>query len=92
MVSDGDALAYRPLQGDVLRLLDDPITREDRHLRVDGEHARSLQALLVLGALPETVEFPGPGAELLFDRRSCRARASSTSTPSPTTTGPPWPT
>ena len=66
VVKQGDALAYRPQEADVLRLFRSPMTVEDRGLRVDGEQGTSHQALLCLGALPETVSFPGRGAELLF--------------------------
>jgi hypothetical protein len=62
---DGDQLSYRPLEADVLRLFDSPIHAEARGLRVDGECGDSHQATLVLGALPETVEFPGSRSELL---------------------------
>jgi hypothetical protein len=41
------------------------ITEQDRGLIVDTEHGRSYQAMLALGALPRTMQFPG-GAELLF--------------------------
>ena len=66
VVKDGDQLAYRPHEADVLRLFRSPLTVEDRGLLVQGETGESHQALLCLGALPETVSFPGRGAELLF--------------------------
>ncbi|HWT92077.1 MAG TPA: ATP-binding protein [Solirubrobacteraceae bacterium] len=66
-VMDGDALSYRPLEADMLRLVDAPIERQNRSLKVAGEHGDNLQAHVVLGALPEVVEFPGARAELLFD-------------------------
>jgi AAA-like domain len=66
VVMDGDALSYRPHEADVLRLFDAPITREDRRLRIASEQGESVQAFCVLGALPESVEFPGAQAELLF--------------------------
>ena len=66
VVKTGDQLAYRPHEADVLRLFRSPITVEDRGLHVRGESGDCHQALLCLGALPETVAFPGRGAELLF--------------------------
>jgi hypothetical protein len=57
---------YRPLETDLLRLLENPIHVEARHLRVDSERGESHQAFLALGALSETVIFPGREAELLF--------------------------
>jgi hypothetical protein len=62
---DGGA-RYRPLEADVLRLLDAPINIEPRALRIETEVGDSHQALLCLGALPEVVTFPGRRAELLF--------------------------
>jgi hypothetical protein len=57
---------FRPLEADVLRLLDDPIDHEDRLLAVRGEDADVFQAILTIGALPEVTTFPGRQAELLF--------------------------
>lgn len=57
---------FRPLEADVLRLLDDPIEHDRRSLVVRGEDGDVHQALLTLGALPEVTTFPGPRAELLF--------------------------
>jgi hypothetical protein len=65
-VLDGEAVAYRPLEADVLRLFDSPLYREDRGLRVESERGTSYQALCALGALPESATFPGEAAELLF--------------------------
>ncbi|HST38171.1 MAG TPA: ATP-binding protein [Conexibacter sp.] len=59
-------VVYRPLEADVLRLLDAPINVEPRSLRIEAEDGDSHQALLCVGALPETVTFPGRRAELLF--------------------------
>ena len=53
---------FHPLEADVLRLLDEPVEVERDHLRV-GE---GMQTALVLGALPETMTFPGRQAELMF--------------------------
>jgi len=57
---------YRPLEADVLRLLDAPIDVEPRSLRISSERGESHQAFLCVGTLPETVAFPGHRAELLF--------------------------
>lgn len=53
---------FVPFEADVLRPLDAPIEVGGDQLTV-GE---TLQAVLVVGALPETTTFPGPQAELLF--------------------------
>ena len=63
---DGAEPRFRPFETDVLRLLDAPIDVEGRCLRVEQEEGESFQACLVLGALPETLTFPGRQAELLF--------------------------
>jgi hypothetical protein len=57
---------YRPLEVDVLRLFESPINVEARALRIESEAGDSHQAFLCLGAVPETVGFPGRQAELLF--------------------------
>jgi AAA domain-containing protein len=57
---------YRPLEVDLLRLFDSPINIEPRALRIESEAGDSHQAFLCLGALPESVGFPGRRAELLF--------------------------
>jgi hypothetical protein len=62
---NGQAL-LAPLEGDVLRWLDCVVERRGRSLRIESELGVSWQAQLVLGALPETVRFPGNGAELMF--------------------------
>ncbi|MBI5105913.1 MAG: ATP-binding protein [Solirubrobacterales bacterium] len=53
---------FVPTEADVLRLLDEPMTVERDHLAV----SHGVQAVLVAGAMPETVAFPGRQAELLF--------------------------
>jgi len=53
---------YVPFEADVLRLFDEPIDVERDHIRSGA----TVQTTLVLGALPETVGFPGRQAELLF--------------------------
>ena len=62
---NGDA-ALAPLEGDVLRWAEGFIEHHPRLLRIESELGTSWQALLVLGALPENVPFPGAGAELMF--------------------------
>jgi hypothetical protein len=59
-------LAYRPLEADLLRLMDAPIDVGGRSLRVVSERGTAHQALFCLGALPEEVPFPSRQAELLF--------------------------
>jgi hypothetical protein len=63
---DGSDVVYRPLEADVVRLLDAPITVEGRSLVVRSELGTSHQAFLCVGALPETTLFPSRQAELLF--------------------------
>jgi hypothetical protein len=58
--------ALAPLEGDVLRWLDGYVENRGRALRIESELGTSWQAQLVLGALPERVQFPGPRAELMF--------------------------
>ncbi|HTW42789.1 MAG TPA: ATP-binding protein [Solirubrobacteraceae bacterium] len=55
-----------PLEGDVLRWLDGYVESCGRLLRIESELGTSWQAQLVLGALPERVQFPGARAELMF--------------------------
>lgn len=62
---DGGA-RFRPLEADVLRLMDAPLNVEPRSLRIEAEQGDSYQAFLCLGALPEVVPFPSRRAELLF--------------------------
>ncbi len=62
---NGEAV-LAPLEGDVLRWMDCAVESRGRHLRIDSELGVSWQAQLVLGALPETVSFPGELAELMF--------------------------
>jgi hypothetical protein len=64
-VADGDELRWRPLEVDVLRLFRSPIVVGERGLLISSEAGPCHQALLVLGALPAIVEFPGRQAELL---------------------------
>jgi GTPase SAR1 family protein len=55
-----------PLEGDVMRWADSYVEDRGRTLRVESELGTSWQAQLVLGALPERVQFPGTRAELMF--------------------------
>ena len=62
-------VAYEPLEHDLWRCVNAPL-REDPGrppaLVVEAEEGTSHQAFLVLGALAEEAEFPGPQAELMF--------------------------
>jgi AAA-like domain len=62
---NGEAV-LAPLEADVLRWMDSYVESGGRSLRVESELGTSWQALLVIGALPERVEFPGARAELMF--------------------------
>ncbi len=62
---NGEAL-LAPLEGDVLRWMDGWVEHRGRVLRIESELGVSWQAQLVLGALPERVDFPGQRAELMF--------------------------
>ncbi len=62
---NGEAM-LAPLEGDVLRWLDGWVEHRGRALRIESELGVSWQAQLVLGALPERAEFPGPRVELMF--------------------------
>jgi hypothetical protein len=53
---------FRPLEAQLMALLEEPIIVERDRLIVGEVH----QAVLVAGALPETTTFPGRQAELLF--------------------------
>jgi AAA-like domain len=55
-----------PLEGDVVRWMDGLVEHRGRSLSIQSELGLSVQAQLVLGALPERVRFPGAGAELMF--------------------------
>src|SRR5207253_4046530 len=62
---NGEAM-LAPLEGDVMRWTDGHVEHRGRSLRITSELGTSRQALLVLGALPERVPFPGVRAELMF--------------------------
>ncbi len=55
-----------PLEADVLRWADGYVENRGRLLRIESELGTSWQAQLVMGALPERVQFPGARAELMF--------------------------
>jgi len=63
----GDGLTYEPLEHDLWRLANEPMTEEPGEppsLLVESERGHSFQAFLCAGSLAEEAEFPGP-AELL---------------------------
>lgn len=63
----GMPIGFEPYSWDMMRLHEDfsvKICR--RHLEIESEEGTSFQTFLVTGALPDTVEFPGHEAELMF--------------------------
>jgi hypothetical protein len=66
VIDEGGERFYRPLECDLLRLFESPINVEGRQLRIESERGESYQALLAVGALPETAVFPGREVEILF--------------------------
>jgi AAA-like domain len=62
---NGEAI-LAPLEGDVLRWTDGWVEHRGRSLRIESELGVSWQAQLVVGALPERADFPGPRVELMF--------------------------
>jgi AAA-like domain len=62
---NGEAV-LAPLEGDVMRWLDGYVEHRGRALKIESELGTSWQAQLVMGALPERVQFPGARAELMF--------------------------
>jgi hypothetical protein len=62
---NGEAV-LAPLEGDVMRWSDGYVEHRGRSLRVESELGTSWQAQLVMGALPERMQFPGARAELMF--------------------------
>jgi hypothetical protein len=62
---NGEAV-LAPLEGDVMRWADGYVENRGRSLKVESELGTSWQAHLVMGALPERVQFPGARAELMF--------------------------
>jgi hypothetical protein len=55
-----------PLEGDVMRWMDGYVEQRGRALRIESEQGTSWQAQMVLGALPDQIQFPGARAELMF--------------------------
>ena len=55
-----------PLEGDVMRWADGYVEDRGRSLQVESELGTSWQAQLLVGALPDRVQFPGARAELMF--------------------------
>jgi AAA domain-containing protein len=62
---NGEAV-LAPLEADVMRWADGYVEHRGRTLRIESELGVSWQAHLVIGALPERVDFPGSRAELMF--------------------------
>ena len=62
---NGEAV-LAPLEGDVMRWSDAYVEDRGRALRIESELGSGWQAHLVLGALPEQIQFPGARAELMF--------------------------
>jgi hypothetical protein len=62
---NGQAL-LAPLEGDLLRWADGYVENRGRLMQIESELGTSYQAQLVVGALPERVQFPGARAELMF--------------------------
>jgi AAA-like domain len=62
---NGEAV-LAPLEADVMRWANSYIDHHGRLLRVESECGTSWQAQLVVGALPERLQFPGAAAELMF--------------------------
>jgi hypothetical protein len=62
---NGEAV-LAPLEGDVMRWADGYVENRGRAVKIESELGTSWQAQLVLGALPERMQFPGPRAELMF--------------------------
>jgi AAA domain-containing protein len=62
---NGEAM-LAPLEGDVMRWMDGYVEHRGRTLKIESELGTSWQAQLVVGALPERMQFPGARAELMF--------------------------
>lgn len=67
VTTDDDREAYEPRRSDLVRHVNAPLDERSfsRGLVVRSEEGESFQAMLALGALPDTSEFPG-SAELLY--------------------------
>lgn len=67
VVSAADGgVEFEPLGHDLRRCVNAAISERQLSLLVDCEEGRSHQAMLALGALAESPEFPGASAEVLF--------------------------
>jgi hypothetical protein len=66
VTAPGDEVAFEPLGVDLARCANAALTERERTLVVDGEQGRSYQALLALGSLADSPQFPGAGSEVLF--------------------------
>jgi hypothetical protein len=55
-----------PLEGDVMRWADGYVEHRGRTLQIESELGTSWQTQLVMGALPERMQFPGARVELMF--------------------------
>jgi hypothetical protein len=66
VAAPGGGVAFEPLAHDLRRCAQAAITEHPQHLLVESEHGRSYQALLAVGSLAESPEFPGWTAEVLF--------------------------
>jgi AAA-like domain len=62
---NGEAV-LAPLEADVVRWADGYVENRGRVLRIESELGTSWQAQLVMGAMPERVQFPGARSELMF--------------------------
>lgn len=72
---NGEAV-LAPLEGDVLRWVDSHVEHHQRLLRVESEQGTSWQAHMVLGAVPDQLEFPGSRVELMFaPPEACRSES-----------------
>jgi hypothetical protein len=66
VTAPGGSVAFEPLGCDLACCANAAITERERTLIVDGEHGRCYQAVLALGSLADSPQFPGAGAEVLF--------------------------
>ena len=66
LIDTPDGQTIEPMQTDILRLFEEPLTLSSRGIVADTDTGHVHQAMLMLGELPEAVTFPGHQAELLF--------------------------
>jgi AAA-like domain len=62
----GGRAMLAPLDADVMRWMNSYVEHRPRLLKVESERGLSWQAHLVMGAMPDSVRFPGSEAELMF--------------------------